>query len=78
MSLRHTLLGDIQTSVKDFSLLEHLGLKNGISNRDVYYEKHIHNSSVVCCKLSIKPKLFFSPVSPVKEVLMQHIQIRID
>lgn len=59
MSLKHTLLGDIQTSVKDLSLLEHLGLKNGISNRDVYYEKHIHNSSVVCCKLNIKPKLFF-------------------
>lgn len=59
MSLRHTLLGDIQTSVKDFALLEQLGLKDGISNRDVYYEKHICNSSVIICfKLSIKPKFF--------------------
>lgn len=63
MFLRHTLPGDIQTSAKDLSLLEQLDLKNGISKRDVYHEKHIHNSSVVvCCKLSIKPKLFFSLV----------------
>lgn len=59
MSLRHTLLGDIQISVKDFALLKELGLKDGISNRDVYYEKHISNSSVIVCfKLSIKPKFF--------------------
>jgi len=43
MSPRHTLLGDIETSVKDFSLLEQLVLKDGISNIDAYYEKHICN-----------------------------------
>lgn len=81
MSLRQTLLGDIQISAKDFSLLEQFSLKDGISNRDVHYEKHICNSSViVCCKLSIKPNFFFLAlsVSPVKELLVQCIQIKID
>lgn len=81
MPLRHTLMGDVQTSVKDFSLLEQLVWKERISNIDVYYEKHISNSSlIVYCNLRIKYNFFFLTlsVSPAKELLMQRIQIKID